>query len=325
MKKISILLFALIISYSCTKSENEDIKEELSSSIEAKGEHLCALYGLGQNEAYQAFLKEKTAKSGGLEKNQSSSKNNSVITIKVVINHIGDFYNDTPISQAQALDIVAKLNSNFSKQNPNRTHIYSNYTSLEGTPNITFVYDSRVILHRSTGSTPTFNTESYSIIRNNIQSYAGGGITPKDPTRYLNIYMLNDATGAPGHGINQFAANYFNIEECVIFRTDFYYGTDVGAKDKLTHEAGHYFNLSHIFSESETGTCANGDFPINDTPWQEGPKWEDCGDPRVGCEPNKPYMRSNFMSYSHCMSMFTLQQVDRMRNSVLVDRPNLNH
>ncbi len=330
MKKTSIYMLILIaIGYSCTTNESDNITEDINSisnlspDIDPKGRHLCGSDKLAEDVRYLELLKqENIIKSNTLNSENESLNRSGEIKIKVVINHIGDISLNPAISEAQARAIVAKLNVDFNKQNPKRSHIYSQYTSVEGDPNITFVYDSRRIRHKSVAERPHFNFDSWSSVRQ-IQDYAQGGITPKDPSRYLNIYLLDQTAGPSGLGISPFAANHFNVEEAVIFRTFRYYSnTLANAKEVMSHEVGHYFGLSHVFSSGTT--CANGDFPVSDTPWQDGPKYEHCNDPRVGCETGKVYIRSNFMTYSYCMSMFTKQQVAIMRKSIN-DRPNLGY
>ena len=86
----------------------------------------------------------------------------------------------------------------------------------------------------------------------------------------------------------------------------------------LTHEAGHFFGLRHIWGDATCGTdyCA-------DTPPQDD---ETTGCPPAGtlngCSPSGPKMFENYMDYSNdaCLNTFTADQAARM-NAVMDNSP----
>ncbi len=80
----------------------------------------------------------------------------------------------------------------------------------------------------------------------------------------------------------------------------------------LTHEAGHFFFLFHIWGDDD-GAC-NGSDGVSDTPNQSDAS-SGChsGVLTDACSTTAPgIMYQNYMDYSSdgCMSMFTLLQVD---------------
>jgi hypothetical protein len=79
----------------------------------------------------------------------------------------------------------------------------------------------------------------------------------------------------------------------------------------LVHEAGHFFNLAHSFSDS----CSNDDDNIADTPNYEGPIFG-CTSPGggPGCT-SISGLTMNYMGYNYedCMYMFTQGQVEYMQ------------
>jgi hypothetical protein len=83
-----------------------------------------------------------------------------------------------------------------------------------------------------------------------------------------------------------------------------------------THEVGHYFNLRHIWGDTED--CSGSDF-VADTPNCAGPNFGKPAFPKVSCN-NGPSgdMFMNYMDYvdDAAMFMFTPQQVARMRTAL---------
>ncbi|MCF6130898.1 M43 family zinc metalloprotease [Flavobacterium wongokense] len=122
-----------------------------------------------------------------------------------------------------------------------------------------------------------------------------------DPYRYLNVYICDTNTGAytptetTNHGI---VIDYENVIE---------------NKNTLTHEAGHWLGLWHIFE----GGCSDGD-GIEDTYAQKkffGNKkylYKSCNDKT---------MITNFMGYADNRDFFTEGQKKEMRQFILQYMP----
>jgi hypothetical protein len=86
----------------------------------------------------------------------------------------------------------------------------------------------------------------------------------------------------------------------------------------LTHEAGHFFGLRHIWGDV-TSCFSNGDY-VNDTPPQLGNTNGCPTHPQVQCSGNK--MFQNYMDYTDdaCMNLFTAGQFGRVE-TVLLNSP----
>ncbi len=91
----------------------------------------------------------------------------------------------------------------------------------------------------------------------------------------------------------------------------------------LTHEIGHYLNLSHVWGDTNNPGIACGDDNVFDTPVTKG--WLGCNLYGATCG-NIIDNVQNYMEYSYCCKMFTEGQKSRMRaalSSSIGDRNNL--
>ena len=80
----------------------------------------------------------------------------------------------------------------------------------------------------------------------------------------------------------------------------------------LTHELGHFLNLSHIWGDGfDNATCEGDDF-VDDTPLQDGPSFGCPIHPVNSCGSNNQFF--NYMDFSddECLAMFTEGQKLRM-------------
>ena len=87
----------------------------------------------------------------------------------------------------------------------------------------------------------------------------------------------------------------------------------------LTHEAGHFFGLRHIWGD-DGSQCTGTDY-VSDTPNQAGSYSNQCPTgTKVSCSSNDMYM--NYMDYTNdaCMNIFTVGQVGRV-NVVMQNSP----
>lgn len=144
-----------------------------------------------------------------------------------------------------------------------------------------------------------------------------------DPTRYLNIYT-NNAGGGGILGYATFPAEEAGGSEDGVVLNWIYVGRNApgGAPYDLgrtaTHEVGHYLGLYHTFQSgcgSATAPFTSGDL-IGDTVREAQPNYG-CSPVSSGCGGMSPI--ENYMDYSGdaCMTKFTVQQVNRIRCSMV--------
>ena len=212
--------------------------------------------------------------------------NTTVYTIPVVI-HVLYRTQEENVKKADIDKMIASLQNDFIGANADLANVPAEFQNLIGNPNIKFEYaqrDGGDDIRRVVTNRRVFKYRRRDAFKES---------PPMDTRRYLNVYICNTNTGAytPGeeqnHGI---VIDYTNVN---------------GDSRTLTHEAGHWLGLRHIFE----GKCKDWD-NIEDTPSQK----KHFGDlPEDYTECNHHIMSTNFMGYGKTRNFFTLGQVAVMR------------
>jgi len=193
-----------------------------------------------------------------------------------------------------------------------------------------------------------------------VKITAEGGKDAWPASRYLNIWVANLSNptgqlGVLGYAIpplNPIPANWppFSDVGLLAFMDGVVLQThSVGSNNALSaalggiytkgrcavHEVGHYLGLMHIFGSNGVGTLNCGlpaDDGINDTPEQCELSYTNTDCPSAtknscgaGTPGDMPDMWENYMDYSRdaCQNMFTLNQIDLIRNVMANQRNSL--
>ncbi len=249
--------------------------------------------------------------------NQSIARLNASpnFTIPIVV-HIVHTYGADNISDAQVHDAVRIINEDFSKSNPDTSQVIAAFQSRYA--NVGFEF--KLAKKDPNGDCTTGITRTYSALTNkaddNVKALIGW-----DPTKYLNIWVVNTISfGAGGYsyypcGVPQ------SIEGVVVLNTQFgSIGRSNGgnfAARTLTHEIGHYMGLPHVWGGTNdpglAGNCGSDD-GIADTPNTIGTTGfscnlnaNSCGGVNGNPDPDGtlPDNVQNYMDYSSCARMFT--------------------
>ena len=162
----------------------------------------------------------------------------------------------------------------------------------------------------------------------------GSGLSPMKaalhwPTaRYFNIYT-NDANGALGYATFPSESAGDDEDGVVLLYTSVGRNAPQGGVYNqgrtATHEVGHYLGLFHSFQ----GGCGNANTPyasgdlIKDTQAHPQPNFDCTAGPSSCGGGNLPI--ENYMNYTNdtCMTKFTVEQVNRMRCSIINYRSEL--
>jgi Pregnancy-associated plasma protein-A len=238
-----------------------------------------------------------------------------LVKVPVVVNVVYRTAGEN-VSTSQIRSQVAVLNRDYAKRNKDRTKVPEPWKGLAGDVRIRFKL-AKVTRTQTTRS--SFSTDD------GVKSAKNGGVPPLDPEKNLNLWVCALSNGILGYA--QFPGGPAETDGVVIdYRAFGTTGTAEAPFDlgrTATHEIGHYFNLRHIWADTED--CSGSDY-VADTPNAAGPNYGTPTFPSVSCGngPNGD-MFMDYMDYvdDAAMFLFTAQQVLRMRTALDEARPGL--
>jgi len=238
-----------------------------------------------------------------------------LVTVDVVVNVV--YRTDAQnVSDAQVKSQISVLNRDFKATNTDKKKVPEPWKGLVTNSRLRFKL-AKVVRRRTTRS--SFPTDD------SVKRASSGGIAPFEPESHLNLWVC--ALGGGVLGYAQFPGGPASTDGVVVDYRAF--GTRGTAQKPFnlgrtaTHEVGHYFNLRHIWGDTED--CSGTD-SVADTPNAAGPNYGTPSFPSISCGngPNGD-MFMNYMDYvdDAAMFMFTAQQVVRMRTALEAARPDL--
>lgn len=217
---------------------------------------------------------------------------------------------DQNISKELILAEIADLHKDFLLLNKDTNEVLEQFKPLITNPGIDFYLDTSFNLTGEPGIIRVHNEK-------NLDWTTASPII--DHQRYLNVYIVNyDHSYTPTNHV------WDTPSQDAIFL----YFCWVGRKYRLlTHEAGHWLGLLHLWGSGDGKkskiSCKTGD-DIDDTPLQQRATNVSCdhcpptvADQACGTGPSN---YNNFMDYSGCRKMFTREQVTRMRDNLFNNR-----
>ena len=269
---------------------------------------------------------EMLSKKGGSEKA-------TIYKIPVVF-HVLHMNGVENISDEQIMDALAILNRDYRKQNADTANVHPDFAGMPADIEIEFVLATKAPNGTCfKGITRTYNTISYdgSVGNNQVDAIVAGNDVYQGQwpgNKYMNIFICGDIGGAAGYTFNPsgFAANQMTNGIWVLHDYVGSIGTSsVGTSRTLTHEVGHWLNLSHTWGSNNnpgtTTSCSGNGDQVQDTPTCIGVSA--CLLNSNTCSNDNAYwgfdMRDNvenYMDYSYCSKMFTQGQRTRMRTAL---------
>lgn len=310
--------------------EGEDVEYCVTHKKRSVYEQSAAYLKL--RAAAQKIMQEKEAeiKAARLAGNKQAGV---VYTIPVVFHvlHNGGAEN---ISRAQILDAMEVLNRDFRLQNIDAANVATPFQGMPSDVEIEFALATVAPNGACFGGitrTQSALTDDGSDGSAQLMAALGGNDVYQStssnawsPNKYLNILVANEIGGAAGYTFNPWGSSQLYTNS--IFMLHEYVGRigtgTLGRDRALTHEVGHWLNLSHTWggnnNPGNTSSC-NSDDGVSDTPNTIGVTTCYINESTCGPQANV----ENYMDYSYCSKMFTQGQVDRMRAAAQAYRSSM--
>lgn len=294
---------------------------------------VCSLFAFaqdekhcGQNEAMRRlyekmpYLKEKQKQAfNKLQFNNSTYNQTRIIP---VVFHVMHVYGGENISDEQVEDAVRILNEDFQARNADTSLIVPAFKNVKGNPMIEF----RLAKLDPEGNCTNGINHVYSELTNTGEDDVK--YNQWDPGKYLNIWTVKSISfGAAGYAYYPSTADGWPDIDGIVILADYVGSIGSGVYSRaraLTHEVGHYFELQHVWGDTNDPGVACGDDEVFDTPITKG--WTGCNPNGSICTPGVIENVQNYMEYAYCSRMYTQGQSDRMQgvlNSNIASRNNL--
>ncbi len=308
--KFNSFLFVLALGCSFTMNAQEDHFN--------CGQHKVTQEMWAQNPQLKADYEEfKNRVRLSVETNPVTQK--AVYIIPLVF-HIIHEYGAENIEDIQVYDQVAVLNRDYRKLNADVSELVAGFDTLAGDAQIEF----RLATIGPNGECTNGIEHIYSHEANNGDDYSKHNQWHR--SRYLNIWVVRSMKdGVAGYAYQPSDGLEFYRDGIIILQQ--YIGrigtSNENSSRALTHEIGHYLGLDHNWGSTNDPGVACGDDGIADTPETKGFNFcpQTLAQATV-CNPGVVENYQNYMEYSYCSVMFTHDQIDFMRNSLLVETAN---
>ncbi|MCW3089424.1 MAG: hypothetical protein JWP81_493 [Ferruginibacter sp.] len=334
---VSILLAASLYHVGFAQNPQQQINEHELCGTQEWLETQFRAYPALRLQYEQMEQKMGHAVAGKLAKARAASSNASplnlimasatVVTIPIVFHIVHS--SPSSITDAQIYALLDTLNKDFGGNNGDSTKIPAAFKPLFGKGNIRFTLAQRTPAGINTNGIIRYASSTISTgsgyTSDPIKSTASGGADAWNPNQYFNVWIGTfSVSGLLGYAAfpitsGENPAGLLSQQGVVIEKGSIPRGatTDYNNGRVLTHEAGHYFWLRHIWGDAACGNDFPGTAGIDDTPPASGPS-SGCGIGVVptGCSGTNPEgrMYRNYMDYSNsiCMAMFSVGQTIRM-------------
>jgi PKD repeat protein len=264
----------------------------------------------------------------GTEFAGSYMRGGQTIYIVPIVFHIIHTNGDENISNEQIIDAVRILNEDFNKMNADTSAVISQFENNVANIGFEFRLAQKDALGNCTnGITRTFSVytdgtndnEAVKDVNRNLNNSSTNTTNVRFPrNKYLNIWIFKSLEGAAGYTYKP--NNWLDPRYDGIFIQNAYVGS-IGTGNALrsralTHECGHWFDLSHTWGDTNDPGVSCGSDGIADTPQTKG--WTSCNLSGKSCpaDPSPVDNVQNYMEYSYCSRMFTNGQKTAMISAI---------
>ncbi|MCO5274289.1 MAG: M43 family zinc metalloprotease [Flavobacteriales bacterium] len=253
---------------------------------------------LRQEAEYELGLQEYLQMKAGLRDDADT-----VVYVLPMVFHI--LYDPTQtsdnhnISNDQVFDAVSVINRDYAKQNTDINQVCCGYQAIAANSRIRFQLATKDPFGNCTNGIDRITT----MRSTNATDYAKLNPWPRE--HYINIWVVNSIGRSGVAGYSMYPSNvqsaYGALVDGVIL-LDNYTGSigtsSVFSSRTLTHEVGHYLNLSHVWGDTNDPGVACGDDGVEDTPPTKG---------HTGCTDQELY--DSFCSWQAVDTFYTFQDV----------------
>ncbi len=315
MKKgiqLSLLVITLLLSGIAKAQHKHCYTDEATHEVMVNNPE--ALLRQNQLEEFtQAYSKANNA--------NGQNKVQGVVYVIPIVFHVLHTWGPENISDEQIYDAVRILNRDFRKQNADTIDVVPSFQGIVADCEIEFrlaqidpngnctngivrYYDPRTVWDRSAANNNGWDNYTHTW----------------DPTNYLNVYIVKSIDGtAAAYTYKPGTWPTGSSRDAIVCLHD-YLGS-IGSSSPnnsrtLTHEVGHWFNLSHTWGNNNSAGVACGDDNVFDTPETKGSNLV-CNLSLSDCNPPIIENVQNYMDYSYCNNMYTEGQKTRMRSALM--------
>lgn len=237
----------------------------------------------------------------------NASPSVSTYSVPIVV-HVEHDYGAENIPNSQIYNTIQQLNEDFNSYNSDTANVILPFKNIIGNASIRFILARFDPLGNCTNGIVRIPDET------TYNGYGHSNFWPQ--SKYINIFVVNNITGGSGG----YASFSFGNPPFTSHGITVQYNSFNPWSRTLTHEAGHYFGLLHIWDGSNPCgvSCLGGDL-VGDTPDTKG--FFNCPNPSNVdvCNPGIKENYQNFMDYTTCGVMFTNGQVNRMHNQIALN------
>lgn len=336
-KRFSTLLTLTLCLSNSAFSQHQERKLDKENMRDGEHVEYCITHKkmnalLADPERAKQFAKEQQEFDNALLAKKGANSTKALeYTIPVVFHvlHNGGAEN---ISKDQIMSALSILNRDYAMLNPDTISIQAPFQSIRSKADIKFVLATKAPNGACfsgitrTQSTATSNGDDGDAQVNAI--IAGNDVYNGQwpGNKYLNIFVCLDIGGAAGYTTNPGGWNATSMGNGIWVLST--YVGDIGTSSTytsrtLTHEVGHWLNLSHVWGGTNNPGVSCGNDAVADTPACIGST--SCMLNSNTCSSDNAYWGfdqvdnvENYMDYSYCSKMFTAGQVSRMRTALTI-------
>ncbi len=283
-----------------------------------KDPNLKAKFNLIQSQLELEYKQEINAKSN---KKLSAVP---VYTIPVVFHIMGP----QVISDQTFIDLLVYINNDYARTGADVNTISPAFSSLYVDAQIRFALAKKDPNGNCTNGIIRHNSDNITWDQTNpAYNYSGVGTNRWPTNKYLNIYIVDCISGPtnPCPPTGSYIGGYTYLPgsapstsaDAIVMLKSQLAQTNYTDSRTLSHEMGHWLNLSHVFGNNNCTGTSCGDDGVTDTPPTKC-HFSTCPASVGGntCDASGNANVENIMDYSSCTKMFTQGQVTKMRTAL---------